>query len=464
MLNRPVTTISARKRGTTRFLIGSTPSTWSASSSSRILRAPRSAVIAVPPTPAVMMAVTVGANSRIEASTKKPPSRSIAPNRTRKLPAWSPGAPYPNAIVEIVSGSQQSRSMNRNCWTNSVPYGYGGRNAETSVLPVRIIMSPTCSSRFLVGRKTLSAVARITVVDALLPGRAAARPTDGGSLWHAISRRQMQPRTRRTRAQATPPVVCSPGFEAAPRVPADRRARGAQRLRRRRAPGRERARGRLPGRGRARELPGRPEAREELEAPDHRPQRRQAHHPERGPDDRRLRLQQEGRRRARGYVAPGLRRRRRAGPDRRLARGEGSDAPRLRHRLREHLGLRSAAPRPRAHLRVVGDRGPGGSLPHHVERGGGPRRQRARRHARRPRAARLVHRHDLGRGARGARGGRRQDGRDGDALARTQRFSPRRSYPGQRTTGNRGYLGKRSSVRERRHMLNALPRVLRISF
>src|SRR5215217_7471100 len=118
--------------------------------------------MAVPPTPARMIAVTNGANSRIDASTKKPPSRSIAPNRTRKLPAWSPGAPYPNAIVEIVSGSQQSRSMNRNCCTNSVPYGYGGRRADTRVFPVRIIMSPTCSSRFLVGKKTRSAAARTT--------------------------------------------------------------------------------------------------------------------------------------------------------------------------------------------------------------------------------------------------------------------------------------------------------------
>src|SRR5215211_4279699 len=64
MLNRPVTTISARKRGTTRFLIGSTPSTCSASSSSRILRAPRSAVMAVPPTPARTMAVTFRSEAR----------------------------------------------------------------------------------------------------------------------------------------------------------------------------------------------------------------------------------------------------------------------------------------------------------------------------------------------------------------------------------------------------------------
>ena len=63
--NIPVTSISARKRGTTRFFTGSTPSTCSASSSSRILRAPRSAVIAVPATPASTIAVTNGANSRM---------------------------------------------------------------------------------------------------------------------------------------------------------------------------------------------------------------------------------------------------------------------------------------------------------------------------------------------------------------------------------------------------------------
>ena len=49
--------------------------------------------MAVPPTPARMIAVTNGANSRIEASTKNPPSRSMAPNRIEKLPACSPGAP-----------------------------------------------------------------------------------------------------------------------------------------------------------------------------------------------------------------------------------------------------------------------------------------------------------------------------------------------------------------------------------
>ena len=45
---------------------------------------------------------------------------------------------------------------------NSVPYGYGGRSADISVFPVKIIMSPTCSSRFFVGKNALSATARTT--------------------------------------------------------------------------------------------------------------------------------------------------------------------------------------------------------------------------------------------------------------------------------------------------------------
>src|SRR4051794_30938081 len=46
--------------------------------------------------------------------------------------------------------------------TNSPPYGYGGRIADMIVFPERIIMSPTCSSRFFVGKKALSATARTT--------------------------------------------------------------------------------------------------------------------------------------------------------------------------------------------------------------------------------------------------------------------------------------------------------------
>src|SRR5947209_13788138 len=124
MLNSAVTIINDRNRGTTRFLTGSTPSTCSASSSSLIFRAPKSAVIAVPATPARMIAVTVGANSRIDANTKNPPNLSTDPNNLRKFPACNPGAPYPNATVETSNGNQQNRSDNKNWNTNSPPYGY----------------------------------------------------------------------------------------------------------------------------------------------------------------------------------------------------------------------------------------------------------------------------------------------------------------------------------------------------
>src|SRR5436853_6554075 len=138
MSNNPVTNISAKNRGTTRFLTGSTPNTCSASSSSRIFLAPRSAVIAVPATPANTIASTNGANSRIEANTKNPPNRSNAPNNTKKFAACNPGATYPNAIVEINNGNQHNLNANMNCPTNSPPYGYRGRTAHPTLLPVRL--------------------------------------------------------------------------------------------------------------------------------------------------------------------------------------------------------------------------------------------------------------------------------------------------------------------------------------
>jgi len=78
-------------------------------------------VIAVPATLASTIAVTNGANSRITASTKNPPSRSNSPNRTRKFAACRPGAPYPKAIVEISRGNQHNFSANKNWLTNSPP-------------------------------------------------------------------------------------------------------------------------------------------------------------------------------------------------------------------------------------------------------------------------------------------------------------------------------------------------------
>src|SRR5215212_9311818 len=76
-------------------------------------------------------------------------------------------------MIAVTNGanSRIELSAKRNCWTNSVPYGYGGRIADMIVLPVRIIMSPTCSSRFFVGKNALSATDRTTQL--LLPMAAA---------------------------------------------------------------------------------------------------------------------------------------------------------------------------------------------------------------------------------------------------------------------------------------------------
>src|SRR4051795_8049593 len=253
MSNNPVTSISARNRGTTRFLTGSTPRTCNASSSSRILRAPRSAVIAVPATPASTIASTNGANSRMLARTKNPPRRSSAPNNTRKFAACSPGAPYPKATVETNSGNQHSFNANRNWPTNSLPYGYGGLRADMIVLPVRIIMSPTSSSRFLTGKNPRSATLR-TTWSPPLRGRPDEAYATGA---RAANRQPFAVDRMRSCAQAFAPwYVPARDGDGSPR---DSSRCGAcarcGRVRRRRAPGQERAVGHLRRARRQRELP-----------------------------------------------------------------------------------------------------------------------------------------------------------------------------------------------------------------
>src|SRR5215217_8703273 len=211
--------------------------------------------------------------------------------------------------------------MKRNCCTNSVPYGYGGRIAETSVLPVRIIMSPTCSSRFLVGRKTRSAAALTTTE--FLPRENYPRPPENTYANEAYAMRIGSARGNRSWrdeggscALMRLRVVCSPGFEGLEHcccaVPSRDR-----RMRWRGAPGRERAGGKLPGRGRRRDLSRQPEARQELRPRGHRPQRRQQDHPEHRHDRERARPPQDGPG-PRGRRPAGLRAERRAGGDSRL--------------------------------------------------------------------------------------------------------------------------------------------------
>src|SRR4051794_26191697 len=143
MSRNVVSAITARKRGTTSDLTGSMPSTCSASSSSRILRAPRSAQIAVPTTPAMTIAQTSGANSRITTSANNPPRRSSAPKSLRKPAAWIPAGPYVNASEATIIGNHATRSPKMNWSANSGPQVNGGRTARQTVLRASTVIAPT---------------------------------------------------------------------------------------------------------------------------------------------------------------------------------------------------------------------------------------------------------------------------------------------------------------------------------
>ncbi len=106
-LSSGVMMISASIRGRTSCLVGLIPSTRIASISSRTLRAPRSAVIAVPPTPATTIAVAQVATSRTAAVTNTPPARSAAPSVWKTPPASTPMVPKPKANTARPSGRMQ---------------------------------------------------------------------------------------------------------------------------------------------------------------------------------------------------------------------------------------------------------------------------------------------------------------------------------------------------------------------
>ena len=108
------------------------PSTSMASISSRILRAPRSAQIAVPPAPAMSSAVTIGAASRRTASTEAAPENDWAPSCRVRLPICS-AMTAPNGMETSAVGRIVTLAMNHACWMNSLAWnGRRGRVAETS--------------------------------------------------------------------------------------------------------------------------------------------------------------------------------------------------------------------------------------------------------------------------------------------------------------------------------------------
>src|SRR4051794_37670991 len=99
-------------RGTTIERTGSTPITRSASSSSRILRAPNSAVYVVPITPAKTAPVIVTPNSRIRPTPRNAALRSLAPSCSRGTPRARPMMLSAKIAFTASTGRITMRRMN----------------------------------------------------------------------------------------------------------------------------------------------------------------------------------------------------------------------------------------------------------------------------------------------------------------------------------------------------------------
>src|SRR4051794_26126297 len=117
-LRKTATSMQPSTRGTTRRWIGSMPSTIMASSSSRILRAPRSAAIAEPPAPAISSAVPMGAACCTTARTEAEPVKDCAPNCLIRLPTCS-AMTAPKGMATRAVGMIVTEAMNHACWMNS---------------------------------------------------------------------------------------------------------------------------------------------------------------------------------------------------------------------------------------------------------------------------------------------------------------------------------------------------------
>ena len=104
--------LAAHRRGVTSRCTGLTDMTSMAASSSRILRAPRSAVMADPPAPAISSAVATGAASRTMASTMAAPVVDSAPSWREKAPTWR-AITAPNGIEMRITGMLVTLAMNQ---------------------------------------------------------------------------------------------------------------------------------------------------------------------------------------------------------------------------------------------------------------------------------------------------------------------------------------------------------------
>src|SRR6267154_5141861 len=106
------TVVAASTRGTTSDWIGLMPITRSASSSSRMVRAPRSAHMAVAPAPETTSTVTIGPIWLTVPIAAPVPEKSAAPNSvSRTLNANTSSTEY--GIVSISAGKTDTRATNQ---------------------------------------------------------------------------------------------------------------------------------------------------------------------------------------------------------------------------------------------------------------------------------------------------------------------------------------------------------------
>jgi len=111
--------------------MGLTPITRRASSSSRIVRAPKSAHIAVAPAPATTSTVTIGPICVTVPNAAPVPEKSAAPNSTSSTLNVKTRSTV-KGIDSINVGSIETLATNQDCSRNS-RHANGGRNINSNV-------------------------------------------------------------------------------------------------------------------------------------------------------------------------------------------------------------------------------------------------------------------------------------------------------------------------------------------
>jgi hypothetical protein len=111
-------TVAAQRRGVTSRWTGLTAMTSMAASSSRMLRAPMSAVIAEPPAPAISSAAAIGAASRTTPTITAAPVSDSAPSWRVSWPIWREMV-APSGTAMSITGVVVTLIRNRHWSTNS---------------------------------------------------------------------------------------------------------------------------------------------------------------------------------------------------------------------------------------------------------------------------------------------------------------------------------------------------------